>query len=265
MNLRDRGRRIHYDLVGPATAPVVCFAHSLSSDSGVWSEQVAPLLTRGFRVLRIDMRGHGGSDPVPGDYTMIELARDVILVLDFIGLERVHFVGVSIGGMIGQVLGIEHGRRLLSLMLCGTSPQAVPGGMSMWNDRFAAIKAAGSVEPLADDTMQRWFTDAFRAERPARWDQVRETISSTTLQGYMGGAAAILAFDVLAKLSIVSVPTLVVCGDEDVGTPPEGNRTIAKLIPGARYHEMQKARHIPMLEYPEIFNRILFEWLAVGH
>lgn len=257
-------RRIHYDLLGPKDGPVLCMAHSLSSDSGVWSEQLAPLLAHGWQVLRLDMRGHGGSDPVPGDYTMRALADDVVLVLDFLGFEQVHFGGVSIGGMIGQQLGIDHGDRLLSLMLCGTSPKAVPGGMPMWEERFAAIRQAGSVEPLADDTMVRWFTDGFRATRPARVEQIRNTVASTTLDGYIGGAAAIIAFDVLEDLPRVKTPTLVLCGDDDPGTPAEGNRTIARLIPGARYVEMANARHIPMVEHPEAFNGIMMDWLAAN-
>jgi 3-oxoadipate enol-lactonase len=262
MIIRTGHRRIHYDLVGPTGGPIACFAHSLSSDSGIWSEQIAPLVTQGWQVLRLDMRGHGGSDPVAEDCSMSALAGDVVLVLDFLGIPQIHFVGVSIGGMIGQVLGIEHGPRLHSLMLCGTSPRTVPGGMAMWEARFATIRAASSVEPLADDTMGRWFTDGFKPRRPDRWKQVRETIAATPPTGYIGGANAILGFDVLSQLPAVKAPTLVLCGDGDVGTPPEGNRTVASLIPGARYHEMANARHIPMLEYPDAFNRVMLDWLA---
>jgi 3-oxoadipate enol-lactonase len=255
-------RRIHYDLVGPEAGPVVCMAHSLSADSGVWSEQLPALLAQGFRVLRLDMRGHGGSDPVDGDYTMSDLAGDVVLVLDVLGLPRVHFVGVSIGGMIGQTLAIEHADRLASLMLSGTSPQAVPGPPGMWEARFAAIRSAGSVEAVADATMPRWFTDAFVARRSARLAQIRDTVASTSISGYFGGAGAIIRFDVLASLPRVRTPTLVVCGDDDPGTPAAGNRKIAELIPGARYLEIPNARHIPMIEHPETFNRIMLGWLA---
>jgi 3-oxoadipate enol-lactonase len=256
------GRSIYYDVLGAADAPLVCFAHSLSSDSGIWSEQLTPLLAGGWRVLRIDMRGHGGSDAVAGNYTMVELADDLLQVVDFLRADTFHFVGVSIGGMIGQTLGIRHGSRLRSLCLCGTSPKAVPGGMPMWQARFDAIGAAGSLDPLADGTMQRWFTDTFKLRRPDRWQQVRETVAATTLAGYRGGAAAIMDFDVLSELHTIRLPTLVLCGDEDTGTPPQGNRTIARLIPGARYHELTSARHIPMLEHADTFNALLLDWLT---
>jgi len=120
MRLQLDGRNIAYDLVGPAGAPVVCMTHSLASDGGMWAEQVPPLLAAGFRVLRIDMRGHGGSDPVAGDYTMSQLAADVAGVLDKLGIPRVHYIGLSIGGMLGQAFALEHGARLISAMWCDT-------------------------------------------------------------------------------------------------------------------------------------------------
>jgi 3-oxoadipate enol-lactonase len=262
MLIKTGDRRIYYDLVGRETGPVVCFAHALSSDSGIWAEQIPPLLSEGWRVLRLDMRGHGGSDPVTGDCTMSELANDVALALDFLGFAKVHYVGLSIGGMIGQTLAVEHGSRLLSLMLCGTSPTALAGGRELWEPRFEALKRAGSLEPLADATMERWFTGAFKSRRPGRWKQIRATIACTTPAGYLGGAAAIINFDIVSKLPSVIVPTLVVCGDGDTGTPPAGNKRIAELIPGARYQEIADARHILNVEQQDTFNRILVEWLS---
>jgi 3-oxoadipate enol-lactonase len=261
MLLTAFGRRLRFDLIGPERGPVACMCHSLSSDSGVWSEQLAPLLASGWRVVRLDMRGHGGSEAGAGSWTIRDLADDVVAVLDVLEFERVHFLGVSIGGMIGQVLGLDYPRRLQSLMLCGTSPQAVPGGQEMWDERFAAIRTAGSLAPLAEAAMDRWFTPTFRARRPDRWRQVHDTIAATSVTGYIAGAEAIIGFDVLEQLPAIRVPTLVLCGDEDTGTPPAGNRLIAGRIPGARYEEMTQARHIPMLEYPERFNRIMLGWL----
>ena len=253
--------RIHFDLLGPERAPVVCLAHSLSSDSGIWAEQVPPLLGAGWRVLRIDMRGHGGSEAPAGPYTMAELAGDVIAVLDFLCLDKIHFVGLSIGGMIGQQLALDHAGRLHSLMLTGTSPKAVPGPPQMWPERFAAIRAAHSVEPIADATMTRWFTDSFRPAHENRWQQVHSMIANCSPEGYIGGAEAIIGFDVLDRLPSIRMETLVVCGDDDPGTPAQGNRKIAALIPGARYQEIANARHIPMVEYPEVFSGILLGWL----
>lgn len=256
-------RHIGFDLVGPAGGPVVCLAHALSADMGVWAEQVAPLLAAGWRVLRLDMRGHGGSTAGAGDaYAMAGLAGDVVAVLDFLGLEAVHFAGLSIGGMIGQTLALDHAHRLHSLMLCDTAPNTIPGGKALWDERFAAIAAAGSVEPLADATMDRWLTPAFRDADPGRWRQIRETVAATSVAGYVGGGTAILHFDARDRLPSVRTPTLVVWGDEDPGTPPAGNALIAGAIPGAARHVFAGARHVPMVEYPDAFARVMIEWLT---
>jgi 3-oxoadipate enol-lactonase len=263
MLIRAGDRCIHYDLVGAEDAPVVCLLHSLSQDMGVWAEQLPVLLDTGYRVLRLDMRGHGGSDPGPDGVTMQELADDVALALDFLGIGKLHLVGLSIGGMIAQCFSLAHGARLHSLMLCGTSPERLEGGMAgLWQPRFDAMDAAGSLEPLADSSMQRWVTDAFAPRRPERFKQLRETVSATSLEGYRNGAIAIENYDVADQLPSLTLPTLVVCGDEDTGTPPEGNRRIAALIPGARYIEMPNARHFPMVEYPGEFAKIMLDWLA---
>lgn len=262
MLFKAGNRRIYLDLVGPEAAPVACFAHSLSSDGGMWAEQLPPLLADGWRVLRLDMRGHGGSDPVEGDYTMAALADDVALSLDFLGLDKVHFIGLSIGGMIGQAFAIGHGHRLHSAMLCDTAPATPPGGKEAWAPRIETVKTAGSLEPLGDGTMERWFTDAFKPRRPDRWKEIRSTIVNTTPAGYLGCAAAILDFDFVPKLPGVTVPTLVVCGDDDPGTPPEGNKKIAELIPGARYEGIANARHFPNVEHPDVFNGIMMGWLS---
>jgi 3-oxoadipate enol-lactonase len=257
------GRDLRYDILGDETAPVVCLAHALSSDSGIWAEQVGPLLAAGWRVLRPDMRGHGGSEAGAGDYTMRALAQDIVQILDFLEIAKVHFVGLSIGGMIGQTFALEHRTRVLSLMLCGTAPAALEGGMEhLWAPRFDAIARAGAVAPLADATMVRWFTEDFQKRNPDRWRQIYQTICRTTPVGYHGGAIAIDTFDVLARLPSLQVPTFVLCGDGDTGTPPAGNRKIAELVPGARYVELENARHIPMVEYPELFSQILLDWLA---
>ena len=256
------GRRIYYDLAGPDNGQVVCFTHSLASDSGMWAEQLSPLLAGGYRVLRLDMRGHGGSDAVAGDYTMAQLADDVAASLDFLGIARVQFVGLSIGGMLGQAFAIAHGQRLISAMLCDTSPQTPPGAQGAWAPRIDAVKKANSLAPLADPTMGRWFTDAYQPRNPGRWKQIHATIAGTTTAGYLGCAAAILNFDFVPKLPSVKVPTLVVCGANDEGTPPAGNKRIAELIPGGRYEEIANARHFPNVEHPDVFNRIMLGWLG---
>jgi 3-oxoadipate enol-lactonase len=256
-------RHIHFDLLGNGDGPVVALAHALSADMGVWAEQVPLLLAEGWRVLRFDMRGHGGSSAGPGTaYAMGELAGDVIAVLDHLEISKVHFAGLSIGGMIGQVLGLDHAGRLHSLMLSDTAPATIPGGRPLWDERFAAIRAARSVEPLADATLGRWLTPAFCAANPQRAAQIRATVATTTVAGYIGGGQAIFEFDVRARLGSLRVPTLVVWGDEDPGTPPAGNAFIADHVPGAKRHVFAGARHVPMVECSVAFSRVMKAWLS---
>jgi 3-oxoadipate enol-lactonase len=256
------GRKIAYDLVGPENGPVVCMTHSLASDGGMWAEQVPPLLAAGFRVLRIDMRGHGGSDPVAGDCTMSQLADDVAKVLDARGIGRVHYIGLSIGGMLGQAFALEHGSKLLSAMWCDTLPSSPSGAAQAWAERMATVRQANSLLPLADATVERWFTDAFKPRNPARWKQIRDTVVGTTPAGYLGCSAGIQNFDFVSRLPTLRLPVLVVCGAEDAGTPPAENRRLAGLVQGARYEEIANARHFPNVEHPDTFNRIMLSWLG---
>ena len=255
------GRRLYYDLIGPEDGPVVCITHSLASDGGSWAEQVPALLQAGFRVLRLDMRGHGGSDPVDGDYTMQALAADVAAVLDGLVIPRVHYIGLSIGGMIGQAFAIEHGAKVISAMWCDTLPASPSGAAAMWNERMNTVRQAKSLEPLADPTMERWFTDAFKGIKPGRWKQIRDTIAETTPAGYLGCSAAIMNFDFTGKLPSLRSPILVVCGSDDAGTPASENRRLAGLVPGGRYEEIPGMRHFPNVEAPDTFNRIMMGWL----
>jgi len=255
------GRNLYYDLVGSEADPVVCFTHSLAADSGMWAEQLPVLIGAGFRVLRLDMRGHGGSDAVPGDYTMEQLADDVVTVINALGIGQVHYVGLSIGGMFGQAFALKHGDRVKSLILCDTHSASVRDAKEQWAPRIAAVKQANSLMPIADATMERWLTDRYKQANPKRWKQIRETVVGTTPQGYYGCVAAIQNFDFRAQLPSLMVPVLVLCGADDPGAPPSESRQIVELLPKARYEEIADARHLPNVEHPEIFNRLLIGWL----
>src|SRR6185312_16195234 len=163
----------------------------------------------------------------------------------------------SDGGMIGPAFAIAHGHRLVSAMLCDTAPQTMAGAKEGWAPRIEAVTKANSVAPLADATMERWFSDGFKPRNPGRWKQIHATIGGTSPAGYLGCAAAILDFDFTPKLPSLKLPALVVCGTDDQGTPPAGNKRIAELIPGARYEEIPGARHFPNVDFPEVFNKLM--------
>jgi len=257
------GRRMYYDLLGPAGGTVVCFLHSLASDGGMWAEQVPPLLAQGYRVLRVDIRGHGGSEPGTGDATIDALCGDALAVLDRLEVSRCHLVGLSIGGILAQAMAVKQPTRFMSLMLCDTAASTPAAWREVWPERMRIVREAASVAPLADSTIERWFTDAFRARAPRRWREIRDAIAGMSADGYLHAAAALVDFDYTAGLRSLRVPALVVCGSDDAGTPPEINRRIASLIPGGRYVEIADGRHMPNVEHADQFNRLLVDWLAV--
>jgi 3-oxoadipate enol-lactonase len=262
MLLNIGGRRLAYDLVGRESAPIVCFAHALAADSGMWAEQVPAVLAQDFRALRIDMRGHGGSDAVSGDYTLGALADDIAAVLDALEISRVHFLGLSIGGMIGEALALKHGARVASLFLCESPPASLVNANAIWTPRVKAVRDAGSLELIADATMERWLTPAFRAHNPVRWRQIRDTVAATSVDGYCSCVTALSHFDFTRDLPKLTVPALVLYGEDDKASSHEETQRLAALIPGGQFVGFFGARHLPNVEDPDRFNRILSDWLA---
>jgi len=255
-------RNTCYDLVGPEGGQVVVFSHSLAADLGLWAEQVPALLAAGYQVLRTDLRGHGGSTATPGPYTIDQLADDVVEVLDALRIARCHFVGLSIGGMIGQSLGLRHADRLHSLMLCDTQSESPPDAATFWGPMIESINNAGSLEPIADRTMDRWLTAGYREANPGRWQQIRNTVAGCTPAGYIGCTQAIGNFRFTDRLGTVQTPVLVACGTKDPRATPEESRHIASLFPNGSYDEFAGAKHVPNVEQPDAFNDVLQKWLA---
>jgi 3-oxoadipate enol-lactonase len=157
---------------------------------------------------------------------------------------------------------LQHGHKLISAMWCETLPATPPGAADLWGPRIAAVRAANSLEPIADGSMDRYLSPALRAKHLGRWKQLRDTVVGTTPAGYLGCAAAILDFDFVPRLPSLRLPLLVVCGEGDAGTPAAENRGLAGLVPGARYEEIAEMRHFPNVEAPDAFNRIMLGWLA---
>jgi 3-oxoadipate enol-lactonase len=262
MLLKRAGRRIHYDLLGAEGEPVVCFAHALAADNGMWAEQIPALLAQGYRVLRLDMRGHGGSDPPAGNVTLDDLAADIAAMIDALAIDPVHFVGLSIGGMIGQALALRHGAKVASLMLCESPPASLADVAKIWAPRVAAVVAANCCEPIADGTMERWLTPAFRARHPGRWRQIRDTVAATDPAGYLGCVHALSNFDFTRELPSLRIPAMALYGEDDAASSAEENERLASLIPGGRFVPFAAARHLPNVEAPDRFNGILLDWLA---
>ncbi len=262
MLLSSHGRRIYYDLAGPEDAETVYLAHPLAADSGMWMDQVSALLRAGYRVLRVDMRGHGGSDPAPGNYRMEQLVADAVLVLDQVQVERAHFCGLSIGGMIALGVAILHAERVASMVLSDTRAASPADALDRWGPRITEVQAQNSTLPLAADTMMRWLSPECRRRRPQLWQQIHDTVAATSPQGYIGCAAAIQNFSWVDRLSQITAATLVLCGADDLGSDLDENQDIARRVQRGEFRIIEDARHLPNVEHPQLFNQILFEWLG---
>ena len=246
------GVSLHYIFDGPEQAPVLMFANSLGTDLDLWDGQT-PEFGALFRILRYDMRGHGKSSEVPGEYTLADLGREALGLIDALGLERVHFCGLSLGGMVGQWLGERHGNRLASLILCATHCRI--GTPELWNERIALVLSRG-MTALVDQLLPRWFTEEFRRREPREIEHVVQMLLDTSPIGYAGCCAAIRDADLCADLGRITVPTLCIAGRYDPVTPPELMETLAGRITEARLVVLEAA-HLVNVEACAAFNDAL--------
>jgi 3-oxoadipate enol-lactonase len=235
---------LHHVDEGPRDAPVLVLSGSLGSTLDMWRPQVAPLSER-FRVIRVDHRGHGGSPVPPGPYRIADMAGDVLALLDALGVERVAWCGLSMGGMVGMYLGSEAPERLTSLTLCCTSAHFPDP--TVWKERIAAVASDGT-GPLAETVVSRWFTPEWAAEHPHVVAEMVAMVAQTPDEGYLASCQALEVWDHRDRLGAITVPTLVVAGDADPSTPIEPHaRTIVDGIPGARLVVL-RAAHLASIE-----------------
>lgn len=251
------GERFRVEVTGPEGAPPLVLAHSLGCTLGMWDE-VVPLFAKGRRVVRYDARGHGESAAPDQVYAMGDLGRDVLALLDRLGLARADFCGLSLGGMVGQWLALNAPQRLTRLVLSNTTAHAGPA--RFWDHRIKAVRKAG-VEPIADSVIDSWFAPAFRAQAPARVKAVRAMVAGTPASGYMGTSAAMRDMDFRADLPRIALQTLVMVSDADRSTPPAWGEAIAGAIPGARLERLPGG-HLSAIEQPEAFVRAVSTFLA---
>ena len=250
---------INYDLSGPADAPVVAMSHSLASSLVMWDPQLAVLSTK-YRVLRIDTRGHGLTDAPAGEYTLDQLGNDMIAVLDRLDIAKAHWVGLSMGGMIGQNLALNHGDRLASLSICNSTSQVPEAMRGVWDDRIKTARDGG-MAAVVDGTLERWFTDEYRAKQTPQFDQVRMEILRTPVDGFAGCCAAIRQLDYTDRLGTVTTPTLIITGEFDPGTPLAASQVMNEKIPGSELVVLP-VRHFSNVEVPDDFTNALTAFLA---
>jgi 3-oxoadipate enol-lactonase len=207
MKISANGIQMHYTLEGPADAPMVTMSHSLATDLSMWDPQAKALVQR-YRVLRYDTRGHGATDAPAGAYTLTQLADDARALLKALGIARTHWIGLSMGGMIGQTLALTSPEILRSLSLCDTSSR-IPADMKhVWDERIATVDAKG-MDPMVEPTIARWFTPKFIETRKDVIEPVRAMIRRTPPKGYVGCCHAIKALDLTDRLKAITLPTLI--------------------------------------------------------
>lgn len=250
------GIKVNYQIDGVENAPVLMLSNSLGTNLHMWDKQV-PALSKRFRVLRYDTRGHGKTDAPSYPYTSAMLGHDAVALMDALKLPKVRFCGLSMGGMIGMWLASNVPARIEQLVLCNTAAKF--GLPEVWNQRIATVRASG-MKTITGSVIERWFTKEFSGNSPKDIDPIVEMLHTTKPEGYAGNCAAIRDVDQRWAIGDIKVPTLVIGGKHDPATPYEAAELIAKRIPGAKLVGLDAA-HLSNIEQPEAFTKALDEFL----
>ena len=249
--------RLFYRLEGNEPKPVLVLSHSIGTDHAMWDPQVPELLPY-FRVLRYDTRGHGASDAPPGDYCVEQLGRDVLALVDSLGISKFCFCGLSLGGAIGQWLAARAPDRLTNLILANTSPQFGPP--TNWETRIATVRERG-LAGIVEMAMQRFFSANFLQRSNPYTDSIKSVFLGTDPKGYIGCCAALRDTNHIDLLREIQVPTLIITGDQDVSTPWSGHGEILAREIAASKMVRLPAAHLSNIERPRSFTAALMEFL----
>lgn len=260
MKATVNGIETYYEIHGKEGAPWVVFSHSLACSVRMWDGEIERL-KGSYRILAYDTRGHGQSAAPKGPYTLEQLADDLHALLKHLKIDKPHYVGLSMGGMIGQTAALKYPGIFRSMALCDTTSRYPAEAAPMWAERIKVAESKG-MEPLVQGTVERWFTESFRKSSKDKVESVATLIRNTPVAGYAGCCAAIPKINLTARLKEIRTPTLVICGENDPGTPPAMAREIQQNIPGAKLVLIPQAAHLANVEQPEAFNRALAEFLS---
>jgi 3-oxoadipate enol-lactonase len=249
---------LHHAVDGPADAPPLVLGNSLGTATAMW----APVVTQldgAVRTIRYDHRGQGASPEPPGPYALADLGADVLALLDDLGLDRVAYAGVSLGGMVGLWLAAHAPDRIAALMVFNSSAHF--DNPDPWRQRAAAVRAAGGTATVTEGVVARWVTPAFAAEHPEVLDGLGAMMLASPTEGYLALCELLAELDLRDDLAAIRAPTLVVGGAGDEAIPPEHARAIADGIDGARFVVLDPAAHLPMAERPDAVAALIREHL----
>jgi 3-oxoadipate enol-lactonase len=255
MKAKVNGTEINYELSGKEGAPWLILSHSLACTVRMWDPQVAAFKDR-YRILNYDLRGHGQSAAPAGPYTLDMLADDVLGLMKELRIERATYMGLSIGGMIGQTLALRQTKHFDKMVLADTGHAQPPEAIKQWEERIRIAQTQG-MKPLVPSTMERWFTPSFRESPPAK--KIAELIANTPVAGYVGCGQAIMKLNTTARLKEIKLPVLAIAGDQDPSAP--GTRHIGETVPGAKLVMIPNAAHIANVEQASTFNQALGNFL----
>jgi 3-oxoadipate enol-lactonase len=259
MMIKANGAVFGCEIGGREGAPWVTFNNSLATDLSMWDDQVAALKAD-FRILRYDKRGHGASPVARTPYALDDLVGDVVAIWDALGVRRSHVVGLSIGGRMALRLAIGHPERLLSAVISNTRADVPDPIRKLWQARIDTARRDG-MDGLANDTVERWCSPSFFATDTAVLDKMRAMVRSTSVDGYVQGARALMDHDDRAGLGGIGVACLFIAGRDDTSAAPDHMRAMSEAVPGARFVELAPAGHISNMEQPEAYNVALGQFL----
>lgn len=252
---------VHHVVTGPADAPVVVLSNSLGSTHTMWDAQ-ADALAEHFRVVRYDTRGHGDSPVPPGPYSIDDLADDVVALLDTLGVERAHVVGLSLGGMTGMRLAARNPERVDRLVVLCTGARLDPA--QAWTDRAATVREHGT-GAVAESVVERWFTPAHLAAHPEVRTANEAVVTATPAEGYASCCEVIAAMDLRPDLPTITAPTLAIAGADDPATPPAKLQEIADAVQDGRLLVVPDSAHLANAEQPQVITPAIIDHLTGGH
>jgi 3-oxoadipate enol-lactonase len=258
MRISANGIQLNFEASGPTDAPTVVMSHSLAATNAMWDPQMDVL--KDYRVVRYDMRGHGLSDAPDIDYSLEMLADDLLALMDVLEINRTHYIGLSMGGMIGQMAALKDQNRFLSLSLCDTMSSVTPEMKPAWDERIANARTGG-MESLLESTMSRWFSKDYMAAEPKECDKVRDMIRNTQVTGFCGCCRAIQGLDLTDKISNITVPTQMIVGEDDPGTPVAAHEVMHEKIKGSELVVIPNALHFSNVEQKDDFNDAYMKFL----
>lgn len=261
MKVTANGISINVAVEGDAAAPPVVLHHPLATNLTIWDELTAALKPT-YRVIRFDARGHGQTDAPSGTYTFETLAADVIGLMDALKITKARYLGLSMGGMVGQYLGVLYPERFASLCLVSTTSRVPADARPLWDERIKTVLGPAGMPGVVDGAMARWVAPDALANKPALVARLRQMIVETPPAGYAGWCGAIAGLDVTDRLPSIKLPTQVIVGALDPATPPAAARVIHEQIAGSQFVEMPNVSHMLQVEAPDEFHRHVLPFLA---